>query len=464
LWYCLPGRPVRDPATTAGILLMKKFWIAVVVVAALVIGVIWGELAHRSRFFPHPQLRALGIRFGFVEEKARVNWKSRSRFERESLTTLGYIDAAYDPRHRERGVLHIDADRVFEGVRFYNGLRAENAILVSAQGEVLHEWARPLGGKWQFARLLPDGDIIVRNPGGLTRLAPDSEIVWKVRARTHHDFCIFDDRIYALTDEAVLMPSIHEIHRTADNFVSRFTLGGDFIDRISLIEVIRGSQCAMLLPSIGHLEFRSSGHAADAKLDIIHSNHVEVMDGSLGHLGDLYRRGNILVTVRQLNLIMVFDPATRDVLWAWGPSNLVYPHHAVPLDNGRILVFSNGTEQSEIIEVDPLTNAVEWRYTAEGFFSERRGAAHRLPNGNTLITESDRGRAIEVTSDGDVVWHFANPDVDEDGRRGVIYCMAAFPSDSSPFIADLTGSATVPASDAPPDSQRKDTTGSPETP
>ena len=36
------------------------------------------------------------------------------------------------------------------------------------------------------------------------------------------------------------------------------------------------------------------------------------------------------------------------------------------------------------------------------------GTTQRLDNGNTLITESDFGRAFEVTSDGDIVWEFFN--------------------------------------------------------
>jgi hypothetical protein len=38
-----------------------------------------------------------------------------------------------------------------------------------------------------------------------------------------------------------------------------------------------------------------------------------------------------------------------------------------------------------------------------------RGAQQRLPNGNTLITESEAGRLLEVTADGEVVWEYINP-------------------------------------------------------
>jgi len=32
-----------------------------------------------------------------------------------------------------------------------------------------------------------------------------------------------------------------------------------------------------------------------------------------------------------------------------------------------------------------------------------------LPNGNTLITESENGKAFEVTPEGKIVWEFFNP-------------------------------------------------------
>ena len=45
----------------------------------------------------------------------------------------------------------------------------------------------------------------------------------------------------------------------------------------------------------------------------------------------------------------------------------------------------------------------------ESLFSVFCGAASRLANGNTLITESCNGRALEVTSSGAVVWSFLSP-------------------------------------------------------
>src|SRR5690625_4852079 len=38
-----------------------------------------------------------------------------------------------------------------------------------------------------------------------------------------------------------------------------------------------------------------------------------------------------------------------------------------------------------------------------------RAEQQRLDNGNTLIVESNGGRILEVTPDGEIVWEFINP-------------------------------------------------------
>ncbi len=53
-----------------------------------------------------------------------------------------------------------------------------------------------------------------------------------------------------------------------------------------------------------------------------------------------------------------------------------------------------------------------WSYAPErpeDFHSEWCGGVQRLANGNTLITETNNGRAFEVTPGGEIVWEFINP-------------------------------------------------------
>ena len=79
-----------------------------------------------------------------------------------------------------------------------------------------------------------------------------------------------------------------------------------------------------------------------------------------------------------------------------------------------MMIFDNQGlgEASRILEIDPATGEVVWTYAGtevDPFYSETCGLAQRLPDGNTLITESDFGRAFEITADGKVVWEFYNP-------------------------------------------------------
>src|SRR5262249_35874044 len=67
---------------------------------------------------------------------------------------------------------------------------------------------------------------------------------------------------------------------------------------------------------------------------------------------------------------------------------------------------------SRVIEINPATNEIAWKYQDKptwNFFSPRMGYAQRLPNGNTLITESSFGRFFEVTKEGEIVWEYVNP-------------------------------------------------------
>jgi len=99
------------------------------------------------------------------------------------------------------------------------------------------------------------------------------------------------------------------------------------------------------------------------------------------------------------------------------------------LSNGNILIFENDVRSdrgnySRVFELNPKTEKIVWEYKAdppEKFYSGNMGSAQRLPNGNTLITESTKGHIFEVTRDGEIVWEFYNPKFNKEGKRKTIY-------------------------------------------
>jgi hypothetical protein len=65
-----------------------------------------------------------------------------------------------------------------------------------------------------------------------------------------------------------------------------------------------------------------------------------------------------------------------------------------------------------------------WRYEgtpSARFYTEFNGAAYRLENGNTLMVESETGRAIEVDRQGAIVWEFRSPHRTRDGLVAALF-------------------------------------------
>jgi hypothetical protein len=144
------------------------------------------------------------------------------------------------------------------------------------------------------------------------------------------------------------------------------------------------------------------------------------------------------VSIRSLNVVALVDLDAEEIVWGLkGPWRM---QHEAQLDDGILLLFDNLglREQSRVIEFDIATGAIPWSYTEPTFFTKGAGAQQRLPNGNILISESEAGRIIEVTRDGDIVWEYINPRVVENGRRTTLGIMRAVRIPSS-FPMDWAG-------------------------
>jgi len=111
--------------------------------------------------------------------------------------------------------------------------------------------------------------------------------------------------------------------------------------------------------------------------------------------------GNTLISLRNFHVIAEVDSQGK-LVRTIGKGIFKAQHDPVVLPDGTILL-ANHVQPNEVIELAPSGN-VTWRYTIMGRGSSPVRDANRLPNGNTLITASDR--IIEVTPDGQVVWQF----------------------------------------------------------
>jgi hypothetical protein len=87
-----------------------------------------------------------------------------------------------------------------------------------------------------------------------------------------------------------------------------------------------------------------------------------------------------------------------------------------------------------------VTKKIEWLYDPGDyrFFTSGRGSNQRLPNGNTLITESNKGIAFELSPTGRIVWQFNNPKKNEKKQRVAIWRVTRFDEDDLLFLEKMT--------------------------
>lgn len=358
----------------------------------------------------------------------------------EQLADLPYLTGVAPASGSERGVVEYDRSRTWDGLNFFNCLIRPGANLVDMEGKRVFEWLAPDPDEsWFDAKLLPSGDVLVLVDGyRVMRVTLNGDVRWEYRAKVHHDIAVAENgEIFVLARTAMYINVLHPKVPVFNDEIHVLDRDGNLIRKISILEALLRSPFSFLLPSSHDLEPDES--QPNLVLDVLHSNHVQVLDGAVEHLSPLFRRGNLLVSMRTINSIGILDPDESRFVWLWGPTNIARQHHPTLLPNGHILLFDNGQSASQIIELDPLTNAVVWRYAPlKGFYSESAGSVQRLPNGNTLITESDPGVVFEVTPDGDTVWRYVNPLTTADGLRQTIWRMTRFDPQELHFLDQPT--------------------------
>jgi len=348
----------------------------------------------------------------------------------ERLRSIGYVAGSVVAPEAENVVVY-DPARAYPGLNFYTSGHAPEAVLMDMEGAVLHRWRyafedafpdHPLGGDkpdtqfWRRAHLFPNGDVVAIHEGlGLIKLDSRSRLLWARPYPVHHDLHVAaDGTIFVLTREAHLVPRVSDRAPILEDFVSILDPDGTERERVSLLEIFENSadEHSWIRASRAFWEKeRTRGLAFDPG-DIFHTNSIEVLDGRLAQRVPAFRAGNLLLSMCHLDSIAVVDLDQRRVLWSM--DGFVLQHDPRLTPDGELMVFDNAWKpgRSSVTVLDPATRETVWRYEGSAdqpFYSRTCGTADRLPNGNTLITESDSGRAFEVTPESEIVWEFFNP-------------------------------------------------------
>jgi outer membrane protein assembly factor BamB len=340
------------------------------------------------------------------------------------LEAMGYVAGSVEAG-AESGVTRHDPRRAQPGLNLYTSGHMPGAVLMDMDGRVLHRWRKSFQDLWpeypnsdtnqmtQFWRrtfLLEGGDVLA-NFGGLSlvKLDKNSEVLWKSFKHEHHDLEIMPNGdIWVLTREPFSSSEGRERKPFIDDFITILDRHGNEKDRVSFRTSFLNSD------AYRHIWMQKRKKRRRRGGDILHTNTLRVLDGSLAGRLAAFRSGNVLFSCRNASTIGVLDVEREEVVWALrGPFR--NQHDPKVLANGNLLLFNNmkTNDQSSVMEIDPVTGQTIWEFAGSPdspFFSSTHGMADRLANGNTLIVESNNGRAFEVTPEKEIVWEFYNPE------------------------------------------------------
>ncbi len=394
----------------------------------LVMTMLYGVAAGRYDLFPAPVLNDAAD----AARDWRGNWKHYLRLRPDKQI--------YPARYDGEGVVVHDAKRAQDGATLIAGLFDDRMEfrLVDMAGEELHRWQISVNETfpnqshleqalhdWDSQMhgmvLLENGDILFNfERVGLVRIDRCSNIVWARPNFGHHSvFLDHDDTIWISAVRGVREPDTGFPGLTTpvyDETILQLSLDGEVLREISVLDSIYQSRHAGLLLAKGRT---NNTHTGDDGMDLLHLNDVEVLSPSLAAAFPQFEAGDILISLRNVNTILVLDRETTAVKWsATGP--FIAQHDPDFLADGTISVFDNhrydgnrtGSQPlSRIVAIDPATSEVTRLYggtSDQGFFTHRMGKHQHLANGNILIAESEGGRVFEVTQDGDIVWSYVN--------------------------------------------------------
>jgi outer membrane protein assembly factor BamB len=312
----------------------------------------------------------------------------------------------------------LDAARASAGLTLFTPMMGDGTVyLTDLNGNIVHTWQMPYPpglygyltetGTLIYNGKIPNDTFLGKSPfkGGVILEADwNGRILWEVREPNHHH----DGRL--LKNGNVLLLCAAELPDSVARKIQGGRTGSEANGKIwadYLVELTKDGKRVWEWRAWEHLD------PGEYPIPLIQNERSEWTHGNaVAETAD----GNLLISFRNISTVVKIERNSGRVVWKLGAPVLSGQHAPEPLPNGNFLIFDNGPTRldqtfpfSRVIEVNPATNDIVWKYQGQGFYSDRISNAQRLPNGNTLINEGMFGRFFEVTPAGEVVWEYVNP-------------------------------------------------------
>jgi hypothetical protein len=283
------------------------------------------------------------------------------------------------------------------------------------------------------ALINPDGSIVVNYEySGMVKLTRCNQTVWALAHPTHHSieaaetggYWVAGRRFLSGADLKEFSPfnRMHTGNTFNDDLILRVTEDGAVARQMSVARILYDNGLEALMTSGEYSHF--PGGIWD--LELVHLNKIGELSSSIAHAFQGFEAGDLVISLRAQNLVLVIDPDDWRVKWhQTGP--WLRQHDPEFNPDGTITVFNNNTYEFELLEgllsnpvtpqvsnitkISPATGRTEVVYggrKGEEFLSVLRGKHDPTPEGGFLITEHEAGRVFEVDAQGRIVWEYIN--------------------------------------------------------
>jgi hypothetical protein len=273
-------------------------------------------------------------------------------------------------------------------------------MLVDMNGRIVHAW--PLVRTTARARLDHRGRLLVMGIDNALKIYDwDGRLIWRYRLASEADLP-HHDLIWLRNGNVMVLA---QVEATRDDYLQEVDRRGRVVWEWRFSEHLDAA-----FPE------RDRRHPDPTHVNSVH----ELGPNRWWEAGDArFEPGNLLLSARTLDAILVVNRRTGDIVWTWS-EGLDRQHEAVMVPEGRIgeglfLVFNNGLanrfayRRSSVMAIDPVARSLVWEYSDPNFYSSLAGSQVSLPNGNLLITSSHGGRAFELTPGKEIVWQWIPP-------------------------------------------------------
>lgn len=425
---------------------MRTFTRIAAIYLLVLLGFLWGLAVPILKVFPYSYLEPLkdelvAFLVGGTNEDTSLGGKllndlglapERMLREFKPAAPERFAETPLDGTRERRGVprVHVapEAPRVYRAIvgAFDFEEAFWGAILLDPDGTIVHRWAfngeiegysedKDVQKNLYGTAFMPDGSAIFtmqEKVAGIVKVDRCSTRQWISPGVYHHTIEPTQDR-KAFWTFGGKQGQVHPVLTLID------ADSGKILKTIDMADVERANP-GLFIFDLRAVVFNDND-------DATHPNDIDPLPPELAEAFPMFEAGDLALSYRTTNQILVVDPDTLKVKW-YSIGQVDSQHDPDWRANGTISVFSNNTRlsrrskppyYSDIVALDPATG--ESRVTLKGadydFFSAINGHHALTPEGTVVVTSSTQGRVFEVDPEtGAVVFEFINAYDWDEGR------------------------------------------------